>query len=77
MFSMGESEISFSPVSLHQAMWLEVSGDNGSQQSDWDCCAQLLLAAGTEIEVLRLYFKEKENKIVPTEANGVLSLARV
>lgn len=62
MFIIGESEVTFSPLFLHQAVWLENRDSSGSQQSDRVHCAQLLLAAGTKIESLSLYLKEKKDK---------------
>lgn len=73
MFSIEESEVSFSPFFLQQAVWLENGDSNGSQQSDGVHCSELLLAAGTKIEPFSLYLKEKtEKKNLPIEANGVL-----
>lgn len=73
MFSIRESEVSFSPLFLHQAVWLESGDSNGSRQSDGVHCAQLLLAAGTKTEALSLYLEEKKGKkTLPTEVNGVL-----
>lgn len=54
---------------------LENGDSNRSRQSDGVHCAQLLLAAGTKLRVLSLYFKEKtDKKTLPIEANGLTSV---